>query len=87
MNYSMKKRKTNVIYYSNQIHYIANEDPKDSRIINKPSNDDLVMVKSSEINLNIEIMKYKSEIKLLSEISTFIMLCSIIYKQSFKIVE
>ena len=48
---------------------IANEDAKDSRIINKPFNDDLVMLKSNEIHLNNEMFKLKSEIKLLSEIS------------------
>ena len=59
----------NTIRFLKLLTYIATDDPKDSKMVNKLSNDDIVLLKSSEINLNNEMMKFKSEIKLLSEIS------------------
>ena len=42
---------------------------KESRITNRPGEDDLVFLKTNEIHLNNEIIRLKSEIKILSEIS------------------
>jgi len=45
-------------------------DDKESRIINRPINDDVVTLKQHQIQLNSEIMKLKAEVKLLTEINT-----------------
>jgi len=42
---------------------------KESRLHNKPANEDIAQLKTTELHLNSEIMKLKSDLRILTEIS------------------
>jgi len=46
------------------------DDMKESRLHNKPVNEDIAQLKTTELHLNSEIMKLKSDLRILTEINT-----------------
>ena len=63
----MRRLGTTFPIYSSSIP--LGDDMKESRLHNKPVNEDIAQLKTTELHLNSEIMKLKSDLRILTEIS------------------